>query len=145
MRSNYLIMKDKKLILETYSGIVTLENSKQHKFEMAKDPEYSKDFFVLSDLTRAIFDMPNGEADIPNLNINEDALKQNITSVALVHNANQTVYGRIFNRLRSLFPPSHIFSVNLDELLSSIGMVDLRKEVEYNLIFLHDKPKYNWA
>lgn len=143
MKSNYLILKDKKLIIETYSGIVTLENSKLLKLEVAKDPDYSKDYCVLSDLSRAIFDMPREVTEI--LDIKEEALKQNENSVALVHTANQPVYERIFNRLRSVFPPKHLFSVSLDELLMSIGMVDLSKEIEYSLILMHDKPLYNWV
>ncbi len=145
MKSNYLILKDRKLILETYSGILTLENSKQHKLELTKDPDYSKEFYVLSDLSRAIFDMPKEMTEILLVeDTSESLLKQNESSLALVHNSNKNVYERIFNRLRSVFPYSHLFSVSLEELLGSIGMIDLSKEVEYSLILLHDNPPYNW-
>lgn len=141
MKSNYLIIKEKKLIIETYSGIVTLENAQKHKIEMAKDPDFSTDFGVISDISKAILDMP--VSFMPD--ITTDTFLQNKNSVALVHKANQSVYERIFNRLRAMFPPNHIYSINIEDLLLWLGLVDFRAEIESSLFKLHENPQFNWA
>lgn len=141
MKSNYLIIKDRKLIIETFSGILTLENAQKHKMEMSKDPEYSSEYEVISDLSKAIFDMPvsmTGE-------LQNDSFNKNAKSGALVHKANQPVYERIFNRLRLVFPPSHLYSINLDDLLHWMGINDLKEEIESSLLKLHQNPQFDWV
>lgn len=141
MKSSYLIIKDKKLIIETYSGIVTLENAKQHKLEMSKDPDYSSEFEVISDLSKAILDIPPGA--MPELT--SQYFNGNTKSAALVHRANQPVYERIYNNLRSMFPEQHIYSVQLDGLLEWLGLRDYKDIVLNSLEAMHEKPQYNWA
>ncbi len=141
MKSNYLILKNKELVLETYSGIVTLEEYEKHKLAVESDPKFSPNYTVLSDMRQAILEMPNqGQVLVEPAS---DILSSK-TGVWL-HKASKNVYEMLESQFKTLFPMKEIYSVYLEDILKHFNINYLKSDIEKLLDKLHSLPKKSWV
>lgn len=141
MKSNYVIIKEKGVVLETLSGIVTLEECVKHREEVVRDENFSPEFKIISDMSQAVFEMP--KADVSAL-LQMDKSKD-IETVALVHKGSVNVYQRMLNLFSDFFPIQHFYSVKMDDLLKHLNLNDIKAEIENGFSLLKKVPKFNWA
>lgn len=54
MNTNFEVLEKERLILEYFEGVVTIQNLNQRLSKVLNNPNYNKDFDVLSDLRKSI-------------------------------------------------------------------------------------------
>lgn len=141
MKSNYLVIEEKKLVLETYQGVVTLDDCYKHKVDMLRNNDIDLDYKIISDMSRAVVDMPKKEISL----LESKAIDFGINSAVLLHKTNRKLYERFYNRFRVFLPINHFYSAQMEELLQYFNISYLQKDIEFNLEKLHRMPKRVWA
>ncbi len=140
MKSNYVILKNKELVLETYSGIVTLEEFEMHKQAVENDPKFSPNYTVLSDMRQAVLEMPSSDQVL----INPASEILNSETGVWLHKASKNVYEMIEAQFKTLFPIKEIYSVYLEDILKHFNINYLKSDIEKLLDKLHKLPKVAW-
>lgn len=131
---NYEIFPEHNLLIEAYTGTVTLELMKKAKGCVTLDPRYKPEFNVIADVRNLTFDGTTQEiADYINFTLKHGKIVGKRKSAVIFSTPNQHVYSDLYSRLN----PETVHSVHhFQEIESALKWIDSIKtstEIEHSL------------
>lgn len=99
---NYEILSEHNLILETFTGTLTLDLMKKVKSDETKDPRFKPELNVIADVRGLIFDGTTHEVgEYINFALNHGSIMGKRRTAVIFATPNQHVYSEIFSKLNN--------------------------------------------
>lgn len=98
---NYKVIPDLNLIIDYYSGTLTLTEILRLKGKQAKDPLWEPHFNTLSDMRDAFIAMDEEEIKtLASYQVKDEKWRVERKTASLTNEANHVVFEKLFNRLK---------------------------------------------
>ena len=146
MHSSFIIIKEKKIMVEVLSGVLTLQNMKDHKIMQTHDINFSVENDLLCDLRNAIIKVTIDEVDeyIKYLSSKGNVFGSR-KSATLVSTANQLAYSLAFKKFEEMLPQKiKIFNNDFDATLAWLGKSEEKDEISKCIEKMKNEPQYIW-
>jgi len=133
--TDYIIIHEKKLIIEYFSGKINLNTILELKHKESRDTNYNRNYNIIDDSRNAEFLL--NTSDITNyINHirNNELINGKRNAAYLTKTPNQVVIAALFDVLKKELPINVGIVSTLDAALYKVGLFEYdKKMVEYNL------------
>lgn len=147
MRSSYLILKDKKLVIDIYNGILTIDGFKKHKLKQAAEPDFDPEYNLLSDFTKIEVHFSLEEVKEYTDFLQEQRLKVvgKRKAAVVVSNPNQLLYAKQYDKnVKDISEQELVTFLNFNEALAWLNLSDSKQEIMALIEKYRKKPMFEW-
>ncbi len=147
MKSSFLILKEKKLVIDMYEGVLTLDTFKGHKLKQVNHPDFTADYNLLSDFTNIEVRM-----SIDEVSEYAEFIKKHIKQIVgsrkaavVLKSPNQFLYAKKYDSSVKEETGQQMFTfMSFDEGLKWLGLLGDKEEIMNLIKKYRENPMFEW-
>jgi len=145
-KASYAIIKDKELIIEFYSGDVSLEALKAYRLKQTSDVDFSPTYDILTDIRSAVYGVGTIDQvqEYVEYVISKGTIMGARKSATIVSTPNQHVYLNLFSKYNEKLPQEFNFFFQEEEAIAYLDKDISVNEVVSMLENLRNNPQFVW-
>jgi len=147
LKSSYIILKEKQLVIDIYDGILTLENFKGHKLKQATEKDFSPNYNLLSDFTTVEVRMSLQDLQEYASFIKAQGNIVGKRKAAVVTNTpNQLVYATAYDKyIKNDVGQDLITFPTFEDAFEWLGLQDSKEEILALIAKFRQNPLFKWT
>lgn len=147
MRSTYVILKDLKLVIDIFEGILTLENFKEHKLKQINEMDFDPNFNLISDFTNIEVRM-----SLEDVKEYTEFVKKHSKpmvgrrkAAVVVNNPNQFIYAKQYDSNIKEETGQQLYTfTGFDEAIAWLALTEHKKVIMDTITHYRKNPLFTW-
>lgn len=144
MKTGFVILPEKKLIMENISGLLKIKKIAEHRKFIYNHPDFNRKYNFLLDLRDAKIDISIEQFNNYIKYLSSEGVFEERKSALLVKNANQIAFSKAFKKFEDEIPFHTGIFTKIDDAIEWLGLIQDKDIVLTHNFRLKSEPDFLW-